>query len=50
MNYQEGQNHSFFNVAGLTFPDCTGGYAYGMLQEILGERLRPIHGGTVLTF
>ena len=29
---------------------CTGGYAYGMLQEILGERLRPIHGGTVLTF
>ena len=29
---------------------CTGGYAYDMLQDILGDRLRPIHGGTVLTF
>lgn len=25
---------------------CTGGWAYGRLQEILGDRLRPMHGGT----
>ncbi len=29
---------------------CTGGYAYDILHSILGDRLRPISGGTVLTF
>lgn len=26
---------------------CTGDYAFGVLREMLGERLRPMHGGTV---
>ena len=51
----EGQTHSFFNVAGLTFPDCTGGYAVsgsivppaGYFAEYLtAEEIIAVLGGT----
>lgn len=28
---------------------CTGDYAYGRLKEVLGDRLQPIHAGSVVT-
>ena len=51
----EGQNHSFYRVAGLTFPDCTGGYAVsgsivppaGYFAEYLtAEEIIAVLGGT----